>query len=124
MHDIYTRIMQEAQRTGLNGKEIGVLLGLKKSPLTDWKNGKSLPTTEQIIKLCEIFAVSSDYLIFGSTHLLSPAENTLITNFQKLSSAEQTEIINYIDYKLYLHEKKKISSHHEKFEDATKRIDV
>lgn len=120
MHEIYTRIMKEAQRTGLNGKEIGTLLGLKKSPLTDWKNGKSLPTTEQIVKLCEIFAVSSDYLIFGSTYQLSYSENLLITNFQKLSSAEQEEILNYIEYKLYMHKKKEASSHHEKNIDGTK----
>lgn len=65
MSDIYERILKKAEDSGLNGKELGAILGLKKSPLTDWKNKKSNPTLEQIIKLCEIFAVTSDYLIFG-----------------------------------------------------------
>ena len=33
--------------------------------MTDWKNGKSQPTVDQIIKICEIFGISSDYLLFG-----------------------------------------------------------
>ncbi len=111
MHEIYNRIIQKAQETGLNGNEIGKLLGLKKSPLTDWKNGKSFPTTEQIIKLCEIFAVSADYILFGNTHSLSDDESTLITNFQKLSAVDKQEILNIIEYKIYKSEEKEKLSH-------------
>ncbi len=68
MNDIYNRILLETKKNGLDGNKIALLLGLKKSPLTDWKNGKSAPTTEQIIKLCDIFAVSADYLLTGSTY--------------------------------------------------------
>lgn len=99
---------------GLTGNEIGKLLGLKKSPLTDWKNGKSFPTTEQIIKLCEIFAVSADYILFGSTYCLSNDENILITNFQKLSAVDKQEILNIIEYKIYKSEEKEILSHSNK----------
>lgn len=110
MLDLYKRILEEAKKNGLNGDKIGALLGLKKSPLTDWKNGHSIPTTEQIIKLCEIFAVSSDYLLFGTTNGLSMSENELITNYQKLSDADKQEILNIIEYKLYSYTKKEISS--------------
>jgi len=111
VHDIYKRIIQKSQENGLNGNEIGKLLGLKKSPLTDWKNGKSFPTTEQIIKLCEIFAVSADYLLFGNNNNLSNEESTLITNFQKLSDTDKQEILNIIEYKLFKSKEKEISSH-------------
>lgn len=114
MHEIYNRIIQKAQEMGLTGNEIGKLLGLKKSPLTDWKNGKSFPTTEQIIKLCEIFAVSADYILFGSTNCLSNDENILITNFQKLSAVDKQEVLNIIEYKIYKSEEKEILSHSNK----------
>ena len=64
MTGLYERIAEQAERKGLTGKELGKLLGLKKSPLTDWKNKKSCPTLEQVALMCDIFAVSSDYLIF------------------------------------------------------------
>lgn len=111
MHEICNRIIQKTQENGLSGNEIGKLLGLKKSPLTDWKNGKSFPTTEQIVRLCEIFAVSADYLLFGTVHCLSNDENILITNFQKLSDTDKQEILNIIEYKIYKSEEKEILSH-------------
>ena len=44
MPDLYGRILEQTERLGITGKELGELLGLKKSPLTDCKNHKSNPT--------------------------------------------------------------------------------
>lgn len=118
MYGLYKRILDEAKKNGLNGDKIGSLLGLKKSPLTDWKNGHSIPTTEQIIKLCEILAVSSDYLLFGTTNNLSTDENELITNYQRLSDQDKQEVLNIIEYKLYKSMKKETSSPLHPSEDA------
>lgn len=101
MREIYDRILKETKRKGLDGNKLGQLLGLKKSPLTDWKNEKSIPTTEQIIKLCDIFAVSADYLLFGNNKHLSADEQTLISQFQCLSDDDKKEILNLIEYKIF-----------------------
>lgn len=101
MTDLYNRILKETKKNGLDGRKLGELLGLQKSPLTDWKNGKSIPTTTQVIKLCEIFAVSSDYLLFGSTCEISEIELNLLSQFKKLSDIDKQEILNIIEYKLY-----------------------
>lgn len=85
MTDIYERIIEQSTKLGLTGKELGALLGLKKSPLTDWKNKKSCPTLEQVSLLCEIFAVSADYLIFGQSTLKSD-EQEFLQNYMKLDS--------------------------------------
>lgn len=115
MLELYERILQETKRNGLDGNKIGQLLGLKKSPLTDWKNGKSIPTTEQIIKLCDIFAVSADYLLFGNNKHLSADEQTLISQFQYLSDDDKKEILNLIEFKIYkAKEKAEILSNSEK----------
>lgn len=65
MSTLYERIIEQTEKNHINGKKLGVMLGLKKSPLTDWKNGKSNPTLEQLIKMCDIFSVSADYLLLG-----------------------------------------------------------
>ena len=66
MTSLYSRILEQTERLGITGKQLGALLGLKKSPLTDWKNQKSSPTLEQFKKMCEIFAISPTYLLYGS----------------------------------------------------------
>ena len=70
MSSLYDRIIEQTKRLNMTGKELGQQLGLKKTPLTDWKNQKSCPTLEQVVMMCEIFAVSADYLIFGKSLML------------------------------------------------------
>ena len=65
MSTLFSRILDITKQYNLSGIEFGKIIGLGKSPLTDWKNGKSKPTLDQIIKICEYFAISSDYLLFG-----------------------------------------------------------
>ena len=46
MSSLYDRIIEQTKRLNMTGKELGQQLGLKKTPLTDWKNQKSCPTLE------------------------------------------------------------------------------
>ena len=92
MPNLYERILEQTERLGITGKELGELLGLKKSPLTDWKNHKSNPTLEQLGKMCEIFATSSDYLLFGTTNDLSHDHQELIDTYDKLDRRGQHRI--------------------------------
>lgn len=95
MPDLYERILEQTKRLGISGKELGALLGLKKSPMTDWKNQKSTPTIEQIIKMCEIFAISADYLLFGKSMSpsLNPDQKELIEEYSKLDRRGQHRIL-------------------------------
>ena len=92
MSSLYDRIVIQTERLGINGKELGELLGLKKSPLTDGKNKKSNPTLEQLIKMCDIFAISSDYLLFGQVNRLSPDQKELIDTYDKLDRRGQHRV--------------------------------
>lgn len=84
MSNLYERIVEQTQKMNITGKELGILLGLKKSPLTDWKNGKSNPTLEQFGKMCEIFAISPEWLLTGKEYAeLSPEEQLLIEYYRK-----------------------------------------
>lgn len=79
MQSLYERIVEQTTKMNISGKELGNMLGLKKSPLTDWKNGKSNPTLEQFGKMCEIFAISAEWLLTGKEAAeLSPEEQKLV----------------------------------------------
>ncbi len=100
MQELYERITKNADKIGITGKELGQMLGLKKSPLTDWKNGKSKPTLDQLIKMCEIFATSSDELVFGEnkfSNTLTANEQELLELFHKLPEREQIKFIGRLE---------------------------
>lgn len=92
MDFIVERIIRLSKKHKITGSELGHLLGLKKSPLTDWKNKKSSPTLEQLVKICEIFAINSDYLLFGKLPALSSDQQELLTNYSKLDSRGQHRV--------------------------------
>lgn len=95
---LYERINLLCKENGLTGKELGEKLGLKKSPLTDWKNKKSKPTIDQIIIICEIFAVSANYLLFGSEiNNLTQEEQKIIDAYRQADPAEQSIIRKILD---------------------------
>lgn len=81
---IYDRIYNLCKSKSITGKELGEKLGLKKSPLTDWKNAKSKPTIDQIIMMCEIFATSTNYLLLGNEYEgLTEDEENLIKAYRE-----------------------------------------
>lgn len=96
MSSLYSRILDITTENNMTGIELGKLLGLKKSPLTDWKNGHSSPTLEQVFLICDKFAISADYLLFGKddteSMFLSPDESELLDTYKKLDRRGQHRI--------------------------------
>jgi len=92
MSDLYERIVEQTERLNITGREFGALLGLKKSPLTDWKNKKSNPTLEQIIRMCDIFAISADYLLYGTNNHLTIDQKELLDTYSKLDRRGQHRV--------------------------------
>ena len=93
---LYERINILCKENKITGKELGEKLGLKKSPLTDWKNQKSKPTVEQIISICEMFAISSDYLLFGKT-INENEEREIIEAYKHAAPAIQEAVKKLLD---------------------------
>ena len=97
--NLYERINLLCKEKGITGKELGEKLGLKKSPLTDWKNKKSKPTVEQIIMMCEIFATSTDYLLLGRNinDLTKEEEKEIIIAYKQAAPAIQEAVRKLLD---------------------------
>ena len=105
----YERINFLCKENHITGKEIGEKLGLKKSPLTDWKNNKSKPTIDQIKTICEIFAVSADYILFGkdADENLAKEESEVIQACKKADARTQ-EIVK-LSLQPYMPQETKLS---------------
>lgn len=105
----YERINFLCKENHITGKEIGEKLGLKKSPLTDWKNNKSKPTIDQIKTICEIFAVSADYILFekDADENLTKEESEVIQAYKKADARTQ-EIVK-LSLQPYMPQETKLS---------------
>lgn len=75
MTEIIKKLLEYFKKNNIKGTEIAEILGLKKSPLTDWKNGHSKPTIEQLIIICEKLALSLDELTGLKTNEIQEAYN-------------------------------------------------
>lgn len=62
---IFTERLKELRKKkGLKQQEIAELLGVKRNTYSDWENGKTEPSFENLIKLADLLEVTLDYL-FG-----------------------------------------------------------
>ena len=62
---IFTERLKELRKNkGLKQQEIAELLGVKRNTYSDWENGKTEPSFENLIKLADLLEVTLDWL-FG-----------------------------------------------------------
>ena len=57
------RLLQELKSCKYTQKELAEKLHIRESNITNWKNGKNIPSLEVFYQLCLILEVSSDYLL-------------------------------------------------------------
>ena len=58
------RIKRLRKNKGLKQQELAEILGIKRNTYSDWENGKTEPSFENLIKLADLLEVSIDWL-FG-----------------------------------------------------------
>ena len=62
MYEIYCKLRDEK---GLKDAEIAKKAGVTRSTFSDWKNGRSTPKHEKLIKIADVLGVSIEYLTTG-----------------------------------------------------------
>lgn len=103
MEEIIRKLLEYFKKNNIKGTQIAEILGLKKSPLTDWKNGHSKPTIEQLIIICEKLALSLDGLTGLNNNEIQNAydraEPAIKEAVRKLLDIEEKELKNELDEK-------------------------
>lgn len=62
MYEIFARLLQEK---GITPYRVSKETGVSQGSLSDWKNGKSKPKYEKMIKIADFLGVSVEYLTTG-----------------------------------------------------------
>lgn len=63
---MYAKYAKLRDAKGINDANVSDATGIPRSTFTDWKNGRSTPKTEKLIKIADFFGVSLDELVRGS----------------------------------------------------------
>lgn len=59
------RITKCMKDRNMNSCQPARILGVDRKRIYDYKNGVSVPNASIVAKMCEVFDVAADYLIFG-----------------------------------------------------------
>lgn len=62
MYEIYCKLRD---KKGVKDADVAKATGITKSTFSDWKNGRSKPKDEKLLKIAEYFEVTLDYLRTG-----------------------------------------------------------
>lgn len=112
MANLVERIKQLREQSKLSQQELADKLNVTKQAISQYERGIRKPDYETILSLCDLFNVSSDYLL-GKTNMtlrmvteedleklscqLTPSEQTLLTGFRKLNTTGQEKAIDYVE---------------------------
>lgn len=101
--NIGERIKQARLEKGLDQLALCEKLSIEQSTLSNYENGRRIPKPDMIVKMADIFGVSTDYLL-GKTDMRTPngysSATTAISNTDKhatLTSKDHIEIDEYIE---------------------------
>ena len=87
---------------GLKQSELGALLGLKNTTISNWEKGVSNPDVEIVAKLCTILNVSASYFFenMASEEVLSFKEKQLIKKYRSIDMNGK-ETVDYVLNDIY-----------------------
>ena len=63
VYELYEKIKTLRNQIGISQSDLARRLGVTKSAVNSWESGTNSPSLTYIIKLSQIFSVSTDYLL-------------------------------------------------------------
>jgi transcriptional regulator with XRE-family HTH domain len=83
------RLKEARSATDLNGQALGNLLGVSKSTISHWENGRYEPSLAQLTALCEVLKVSADWLLEREKVKLSAEALQEAQHYEQLGPEEK-----------------------------------
>lgn len=91
------KIIQLRKQNGWSQEELAENLGISRQSVSKWESGASIPDIERIIKMSELFGVSTDYLIKDELEEVSFSESKDKYEEDNVKSVSVEDANSYID---------------------------
>ena len=97
MKRVNERVKDYRNKMNLSQEYVAEVLGVSRSAVTQLESGQRKISSDEVVKLCELFGVTSDALLYGDR--VSEPGIVFMRSFEKLDEADQAEIMNLIKFK-------------------------
>ena len=133
------RLTKLRQGRGWTKKEFSVQIGKTQQTVGKWENGTNAPTFKDLVKLVELFGVTSDYLLglsdlpskYAYPPLYDNKEEYVGDMFKQLDDGNQDATVDFIENRLdnqYISEEIKENDHRKQIvkqdQRPTKRVSI
>jgi transcriptional regulator with XRE-family HTH domain len=114
METVGSRIKQRRNELKLTQKQIYTETGISSGNLSDIENGKVLPSSSALINLSNILQCSIDWMLKGNSLITENGNDDIqenyLTLFNELTTEEQTDIVELMEFKVFKRQKDEMSS--------------
>lgn len=86
--DLSEKCLNLRKANGLTQEQVAEKTGVSRQSVSKWESGQSVPELDKIVALCELFNVSTDYLLKPTEIDLLSVKTQMLENQQK--TLEQT----------------------------------
>jgi len=76
MNTMGERIYELRKQSNMSQGELADELDVSRQTISKWENNSSIPELDKIIRLCEVFDVSSDYILRGIAESAKDSEES------------------------------------------------
>lgn len=94
------RLKSLRKQHGTNQAKLGTIAGVSASAVCSWEKGKTNPTTDKLILICQYYKISVNYLIGGDSRREAKGltkKEYLLELWDSLTPTEQTQVLSMIN---------------------------
>ena len=71
---IAERLQDLRKKAGYSQEQVAEMMGISRQAISKWESGQGNPEIDNVVKLTEIYNVSTDYILLGHENKISVSE--------------------------------------------------
>ena len=99
MDSLGSRIREQREAKNWSQAELGKILGVAAATVHRYEVNERRPDPDTLVRLADLFAVSSDYLLGRTSPDPDPQIRAILRSMKGLSEVERQDVLNYIAWK-------------------------
>lgn len=104
MKELFERIKESRTELHLSQEYVANYMELNRTAIVEIEAGKRKVSAEELGKLSRLFRISTDQLLYGK--MTEKPQTIFARNFGELDETDQQEILNLIEFKKMLKQKR------------------